>query len=304
LKRIKFGLSPWLSSDLAFYREWVLECEDLGFHSIYVTDHLAGGLECWTKLSALSTITRRVRLGTVVLCNPLRNPALLANMAASVDIISGGRLELGLGAGHVKWDFDICGIPFPKPSVRIGQMEEAIKIVKMMWAGQNPRFQGKYYEIEEARCPKPIQQPHPPIMVGGEGEKLTLKVVAKHANMCNLPHTTVEQTNRKLEVLREHCGRVGRDPREIENSWFGIALVSDKSKELDEGMETLHRLAPDRYPNPENTRARTITGTPEQCINKISEYVEAGITYFILYFPDRKGVRLFSREIMPKVVTL
>jgi probable F420-dependent oxidoreductase len=301
LLKLRIGLMPWLSSDLRFEKDWITEAENLGFHSIYATDHLAGGLEALTKLSALSTITRKARLGTVVLNAPLRNPVQLANMAASIDIISEGRLELGLGAGYVEQEFKACGIPFLKPKARIEQLEEAIRIIDGLWRNGRLSFSGKYYRIKEARCPKPIQHPRPPIMIGGKGEKFLLKLAAKDADIYNLPHTSLEETRLKLRVLKEHCLKVGRDFEGMEKSWFGIAVISESQEELERGIEALRKLAPDRYPDPEIAKQRAIIGIPEQCIERILEYFEEGITYFILHFLRKEEARLFGQEVIPRI---
>ena len=148
-------------------RNVVLECERLGYDSIWLDDHLMYGktpiLECWTTLSALASLTAKIRLGTMVLCNSYRNPALLAKMAATLDVISNGRLELGIGAGVQKDEHEAYGIPFPKPSERIERMKEAVEIIKKLWTEENANYQGKYYTVNEAVClPKPLQKPHPP----------------------------------------------------------------------------------------------------------------------------------------------
>ncbi|MBS7609471.1 LLM class flavin-dependent oxidoreductase [Candidatus Bathyarchaeota archaeon] len=304
VSKVRFGLMPWLSGDPRFEKDWIEEVENLGFDSICVTDHLAGGLEAWTKLSALSTITNRARLGTIVLNAPLRNPVLLANMAATIDIISSGRLELGLGAGYVEQEFQACGIPFLEPKARIEQLEEVISIITELWEKGRLSFHGNYYRIEGAVCPKPHQEPRPPIMIGGKGERLLLKLAARYADIYNLPHTSLEETKHKLRVLKKHCLRTGRRFEEIEISWFGIAIVSKSQEELEKGVEALRKLAPERYPDPQIARQRAIIGMPEQCIERINEYAEAGISYFILYFPMKDEVRLFCREVLPRVRNL
>lgn len=304
-RKVRFGLMPWLSGDPMFEKDWIVEAENLlGFDSIFVTDHLAGGLEALTKISALSTITNHVRLGTIVLNAPLRNPVLLANMAATIDIISSGRLELGLGAGYLEQEFQACGIPFLEPKARIEQLEEAISIIIELWEKGRLNFHGKYYTMKGAVCPKPRQEPHPPLIIGGKGEKLLLKLAARCADICNLPHTSLEETKHKLRVLKKHCLRAGRHFEEIEVSWFGIAIVSKSHEELEKEIETLCKLAPERYPDPQTARDRAIIGMPEQCRERINAYMEAGISYFILHFPKKDEARLFCREVLPRVRNL
>ncbi len=209
-------------------RDAVLECERLGYHSVWLDDHLIFGkrplLECCTTLAALSSLTTRIRLGSMVLCSSFRNPALLAKMAATLDVISGGRLEFGIGAGVQKEEHIAYGIPFPEAKIRIKRLEEAVGIIKKMWTEEKASYKGKYYEITEAVCePKPVQKPHPPITIGGGGENLTLKVTAQYADRYDFGYLpSLELYKHKLEVLENHCSAVGRDPREIERScWFG-----------------------------------------------------------------------------------
>jgi len=292
---IKFGIAGLWSKKLA------IECERAGYDALYVSDHLTGGLECWTRLSALALITSKIRLGTIVLCNSLRPPGLLANMAATLDVISGGRLVFGIGSGWLKIDYDTCGIPFPKYRVRIEQLEESVKIIKKMWTEDKPTFKGKYYWIKEARCPKPIQKPHPPIMIGGAGEKFLLKVVAKHADNYNMNWMSVEQCKRKMDVLKRHCRKVGRDFDEVEKSWFGEVMVSNERKDLRRDAEQMLASTHNLIKDIDDLKARWLVGTPEECIRRIKEYVDAGITHFILSFRREQYLKLFTEEVLPKI---
>jgi len=170
-----------------------LQCEKLGFDSIWVYDHFItfpattqACFESWTTLSALATLTKNVGLGQIVTCNSYRYPSVLAKMGATLDVISNGRLNLGIGAGWYKLEYNAYGIPYPKDSVRIAQLREAVQIIKKMWTEDEPSFHGQYYTIDKAiNSPKPIQKPHPPILIGGRGKKLTLGVMAEFADRCN-----------------------------------------------------------------------------------------------------------------------
>lgn len=162
----------------------VLLSERLGYHSIWTYDHMIGmyenpgdnRFECWTTLSALAGATKHIRLGQLVLYNPFRHPPLLAKQSATLDAISGGRLELGLGAGWHKPEFEAYGYPLEGPTVRIRRLDEAALIIKKMWKEESPNFSGRHYEIKRAYCaPKPVQKPHPPLMIGGGGERLLLR---------------------------------------------------------------------------------------------------------------------------------
>jgi len=293
--------------DYGLVRDVALESEKLGYHSVWVVDHLVffGGspiLECWTTLSALSSITSRIRLGTLVLCTPFRRPQVLAKMAATLDFISKGRLEFGVGAGIYEGEHLAYGIPFPKPSVRIEQMREAVEIIKRMWTEEKVSYEGKYYMVKDAVCePKPIQKPHPPITIGGEGEKLLLRVVAEHADRYNwilLP--TVEQYKHKLEVLENHCSKVGRNFREIEKSWWGQAFIYRSQKELD---RKISQWKP-RDVSLEDFQTSNLVGTPEQCLEKIERYADVGVTCFMLMFgdlPSMEGLRLSADEVAGEI---
>jgi len=287
------------------------ECEALGYESIWIGDHLFGSrLECWTFLSALSTLTHKIRLGTLVLCNGFRNPALLAKMGATLDVISNGRLELGIGAGWSETESRAYGFSFPKNSVRIAQMREGIEIIKRMWTEDAPSYAGRYYQIREAPCdPKPVQKPHPPITIGGGGEKYTLKVVAAHADRWNFGGP-LELYERKMKTLKEYCIQMGRDFQRIEKSFF--SFLTDVYLSEEDLVKALRKaysaVTPYRKPDlafedwVNWTQARYIIGTPETCIKKLRELIDANVTYVIVKFPDllerRESLRLFKEEVI------
>ena len=157
--------------------------EELQYDSIWLGDHFFYSeqpfLECWTTLSALSCATKKIKLGTQVLCNSYRHPPLVAKMAATLDVISGGRLILGLGAGWHKREYEAYGIPFRRDGIRVSRLEEAVKVIKKMWTQPATTFKGKHYVVKDARCePKPIQKPHPPIWIGGNGNRI-LRIAAR-----------------------------------------------------------------------------------------------------------------------------
>jgi F420-dependent oxidoreductase-like protein len=318
LKKVKFGVFlPFYAfglteakSSLPFSRlqDTVLECERLGYDSVWLDDHLMFRaqpiLECWTTLAALSSITSKIRLGTMVTCNSFRNPALLAKMAATLDIISNGRLELGIGAGVQKDEHVAYGIPFLTPCDRIVRMKEAVEIIKKLWTEEKASYEGENYRVDEAFCePKPLQKPHPPITIGGSGEKLTLKVAAQHADRCDLGYVpSLELYQHKLEVLESHCKAVGRDSHEIERSyWLGgqIFLIQNQKK-LD---EKVLRWKPKNV-SVEDFRKYSFIATPEECRWKIQRYARLGVTYFMLFFgglPDVSGLRLFANDVAARL---
>lgn len=301
MTKLKFGVDFDYYLDFEALRGLVGDCEQLGYDSAWVMDHLiwqGGGeiLECLTTLSALATVTSRIRLGSMVLCNSYRNPALLAKMAATIDIISGGRLEFGIGAGWKEDEYEAYGYEFPSAATRIEQLREALMIITKMWTEDSASFRGIHYSIRDAVCaPKPIQGPHPPIWVGGGGKRL-LKVAAELADGFNTVFTTPEECRSKLRILRKYCNAMNRDLNGIERSWVGELILFSTPEEMASKMPA---LGPDGVA-PNDFALRRIAGTPRQCIERIEEYAEAGITYLIVisrkYHDD---LRFFAREIVP-----
>ena len=285
----------------------VLECERYGYDSVWLDDHLMYNdwpiLEPWTTLAALSSVTSRIRLGTMVTCNAHRNPALLAKTAATLDVLSNGRLEFGIGAGCQETEHLAYGFGFPKASVRIEQMSEALEVMMRLWTQEKAAYQGKYYTLSDAVCePKPMQKPHPPITVGGSGEK-TLKVTAKYADRFDWGSLqSVEDYRLKLEVLQAQCKAVGRDFDEIECSCWpgGQVLIAKNQAEL---KETISKHKPSGLPL-EEYRKGNLYGTPEECLEQLQVYTGLGVTYFMLYFadlPSTDGLRLFMEAVAKKL---
>jgi len=301
--------------DFSQVRRICQTAESLGFDSVTVMDHFrpfylpknGNLLESWTTLGALAIETRKVKIGTLVTCASYRNPALLAKIAACLDYISGGRLKFGIGAGWFKEEFEEYGIAFSKPKERIERLEEAIQVVKRLWTQEEATFNGKYYRIDHAVCnPKPIQKPHPPIMVGGSGEKYTLKVVAKLADGWNSPGS-LERYASKLEVLKRRCIKVGRNPEEIRLSWSAWVILSTDRKKIAE-------FQPSYVKNLDDFINAYLIGTPDQCAEKIRRFINLGVTDFELVFPDTfpmhegvsripslETIRRFAELILPQV---
>jgi F420-dependent oxidoreductase-like protein len=286
----------------------VLESERLSYDSVWLDDHLMYSnwpiLDSWTTLSALSSITSKIRLGTMVSCNQHRNPALLAKIAATLDVLSNGRLEFGIGAGIQEAEHTAYGFGFPKLRVRVERMDEALEVLTKLWTQKKANFQGRHYSLKDAICePKPIQKPHPPITIGGCEEKHTLKVTAKHANRFDwgfLP--TMEAYKRKLRVLEDHCNAVGKKFRDIERSCWpsGQILVAQDQKSLD---EKVRKLKPTKM-SLEDYEKGTLSGTPDKCRERLQVYTDLGVTYFILYFadlPSTDGLKLFSENVAKKI---
>ncbi|MBA2288598.1 MAG: LLM class F420-dependent oxidoreductase [Ktedonobacteraceae bacterium] len=187
-------------------------------------------LEGWTLLGALAARTERLRVGLMVTGNTYRHPAVLANIATTVDIISHGRLDFGIGAGWNEVESSMYGIPLYKPGERIRRLGEACEVIKLLWTETEANFDGKYYQLKNAYCePKPGQKPYPPFVIGGSGEQLTLRVVAQYAAVWNFVGGSVEDFLHKNAVLDAHCAAVGRDPASIERSTQMVINPNDLS---------------------------------------------------------------------------
>jgi F420-dependent oxidoreductase-like protein len=285
-----------------------LKAEELGFHSIWVYDHFhnvprpahEAVFECWTTMAAISQRTSRIRLGQMVGCNSYRNPALLAKITSTLDVISGGRLEWGIGAGWYENEYRGYGYEFPKPKDRIGMLRESVEIVKSMWANVETTYDGKYYKTVRANCdPKPLQKPTPPVWIGGGGEQLTLRVVAEHAHCSNFGGKP-EEWARKREILKGHCAAVGRDESEIRKTWSPEVFIRSTEKELAE--RTKGGLWGDSV---ENWSDNNLVGTPEQVAEKVATYVKLGCTGFIPWcadYPDTETMELFATKVMREFV--
>lgn len=189
------------------------------FYPILQSDRTGPCFEGWTMLAALAGVTRRLRLGVMVTGNPYRHPAVLANMAASLDVISDGRLELGIGAGWNEEESQAYGIELPPLRERFDRLDEACAVLDLLLTRATASFAGRYYRLTDARCePKPVQRPRPPIVIGGGGEKRTLRIAAQYADQWNAPGATPEVLKHKIDVLHGHCAAVGRNPSDIEIS--------------------------------------------------------------------------------------
>ena len=289
---------------------WI-EADRLGFHSGWLFDHLfelplfgpshEPCLEAWTLLSALSKETSRLRLGVTCLCVSYRSPAILAKMSSTLDVLSGGRFELGIGAGWAKTEHESYGIPFEKPRQRVERLEEAVTIVKKMWTEESASFQGKYYRIDGAVCePKPLQKPRPLIWIGGGGERFTLRAVAKYADGCNFIGLSIDEYRHKLDALAKHCDRVGRKTGDVRKSWQGSVIVGRNDSEVKERMQFATQSG---NVAKQDFESHAIVGTPDQCVQHIGAYLDIGVDRFMLSFPeaatDLSGIRLFAEQVLP-----
>lgn len=230
MSTLSFGIktAPQHTTYDGMLRVWQ-EAEEIdAFEHAWLFDHFApiqgdvAGpcLEGWTVLAAFAALTKRLRLGLMVTGNTYRHPAVLAKIAATVDVISNGRLDFGIGAGWNEYEHASMGIPLYKPGERIRRLDEACDIIRRLFTEPTVDVDGRYYQLKDARSePKPVQKPYPPFVIGGGGEQLTLRVVAKHADIWNSTSGSVDEFRHKVDVLHQHCAEIGRDPGEIVLSW-------------------------------------------------------------------------------------
>src|SRR4030095_13565851 len=281
--------------------------DEAGYDTAWLFDHFypilsdpAGPcFEGWTPLTGLAAETRNVQAGVLVTGNTYRHPAVLAKMAATLDHISGGRLIMGIGAAWFEMEHNAYGIPFYTVNERLNRLDEAAEIIRRLWTEKQLTFDGRYYQLKDAYCePKPLQQPHPPIMIGGAGEKLTLKIVAKHADQWNT-FGSPELFRHKIGVLRGHCDAVGRNFDDIEVSWAGAALVTDSREQKD---ELLNRFASAFGITPEQYALGALVGTASEVRDRIAQFIEVGVTHFIPIANkpfNHESIRRLSEAVIP-----
>jgi F420-dependent oxidoreductase-like protein len=282
------------------------EADTLGYHSIWLYDHFHTvptptqevTLECWTSTAALARDTRRVRIGQMVTCNSYRHPALLAKMASTVDALSQGRLEFGIGAGWYEEEYLAYGYPFPGTHERLERLREAVEIILAMWTQPEASFEGTYYQVRGAiNQPKGVQQPHIPLLIGGGGEKVTLRLVAQYANACNVGGDILT-IKHKLAVLKQHCEALGRDYESIKRTTLIDDCVIAETE-----ADVLAKLTPQQRDNLQALRKTWLIGTPEQIRERLAEYEEARIQELVVRFVDAakiEPVRLFARECLQR----
>ena len=306
-KKVKFSVRIHQGGySYEFLRRIWMDADRLGYYSATLYDLLnVPTLECWTTLSALAAETSRIRLTPLVLANTYRPPAVFAKMASTLDVISNGRLEVGIGAGGGRGDHLASGLDFPSTSVRVRMLEESIDMMKRLWTEGEVTFDGSYYSLAGAKNdPAPVQKPHPPFLIGGHGERHLFRAVAKYADICNVGfEMNLDEHKVSMDVLAEHCRDVGRDPSEIEVSHNTRVVIAGSEAEFN---TLVAQGAADENLSAAEYRAslsRAIAGTPEQCVEQIQSYVDNGITYFFLLFPDpipTESMELFAKEVMPR----
>ncbi|MBS7617270.1 TIGR03560 family F420-dependent LLM class oxidoreductase [Candidatus Bathyarchaeota archaeon] len=288
MRGVTFGIVlPQSVPNYAIVRNVALECERLGYDSIWLNDHFYEGwlppeehmhpyLDCWTLLPALAVETKTIRIGSLVTSNTFRHPSLLAKMATTLDVISAGRLEFGIGAGDLPVEHYTYGIPYPSDVERISRLREALQVIIKIWTEEKPSFTGKFYEIREPPCfPKPIQKPHPPIWIGSiTGKKRIIRLAAEYADNFNVLDGSPESYVEKMKTLDEYCEKIGRKPSSIRRSWHGFI---DTTIKKDDSLI-------------------------EDTIRNLKAMSDAGVQDFILGFSDRtdiEALKIFAEQVIP-----
>jgi alkanesulfonate monooxygenase SsuD/methylene tetrahydromethanopterin reductase-like flavin-dependent oxidoreductase (luciferase family) len=259
------------------------------FDTVWVEDHFQWEsrpvLEAMTTLTYLAGRHERFRFGHIVLGQSYRNPALTAKMAANLQLMTGGRFILGLGAGWKEDEYRAYGYPYPPAGERIDQLEEAAQIIRALWTQTPANFQGKYYSIENAEC-QPQPDPPVPFLIAGGGEKKTLRVVAKYADWWNHNYCTAEEYAHKQQVLSDHCRELGRDPQSIVHTYYGFVQFLDEHAE------------------PEQRPFHVIAGTQDEVTRELEAFIKLGVKHFqfrILDFPKMDGLHTFIEKVLPRL---
>lgn len=282
-------------------RELASIADETGFETIWAPDHFmpfgppgAYVFEVWTTLAALSRETTRVRLGQLVTGNGYRNPALLAKMASTLDVVAGGRFTFGIGAGWYEEEYRAFGYDFPAAGERLKRLEEALQIITSMWAQDSTTFEGTYFRTSGAvNQPAGVQTPHVPLMVAGGGEKVTLRLVAAYADLCNVQEPPTEVA-RKLGILAEHCAAVGRDYSTITKTSTSYCIIADTDEEA---RAAVPPWAPMVFPG--DLGSYGLVGTVDTIRERLAAYEQAGVDELVVAFQDALSadtLRRFAKE--------
>ena len=293
---------PWVAA-----AEAARGFEQLGFDSLWVCDHLYGPqspqlpiLEAWTMVSAVAAITERVQIGTLVTPAGMRNPAQLGKVIASVDNIAGGRVIAGLGGGWMPREFTDFGLPFLGTGERLKQLAETVELLKRMWGDEEEvSYSGQYVQAQNVVCqPKPPGKV--PILIGGAGEKVTLRLVARHADIWNNLAGQQPLLEHKLDVLQRHCEAEDRDFGEIVASQQCLVTIAPDAERAGPMADRAQKIFGGHMGDPKGPLA--ITGTPERCAEQVQKHIDLGCTMFVMEFFGKdtlEPAQLFAEEVMP-----
>ena len=299
-------------------RDLAVHADDGPWDSLWVYDHFhtvpvptgEATHEAWSLMAAYAASTTRIKLGQMCTAMGYRNPAYLAKVAATVDVVSGGRVQMGIGGGWYEHEWRAYGYGFPSAGGRLGQLDEGVQIMRDAWRDGHLTFEGKHFQVDGAIvAPKPLQEVGIPLWIAGGGEKVTLKIAAKYAQYTNFT-SEPDGFAHKSKVLEEHCANVGTDYGAIVRSANFNAVVGTSDADVAERVERI-RARQVTKASPEAVDAMlanatspdAATGTPERVIERLTRLRDLGCEYAILYFPeaayDRSGIELFEREVIP-----
>ena len=275
----------------------VQTAEEVGFASAWLVDHFHTipqpsqevTFECWVTTAALARDTRNIRIGQMVTCNGYRNPALLAKMASTVDVLSHGRLNFGIGAGWYEHEYRAYGYDYPGAPERLRYLREAVQVIRAMWTQEEATFEGKYYQVRGAiNQPKGVQRPHIPLLIGGGGEKVTLKLVAQYGDACNVGDDPAT-AKQKFAVLKEHCETVGREYESIHRTSTTLCLMADSDE------QALAQLSLERKATLGDRVNTALIGSPETIRQRLAAYEAAGVQELVLRFIDGTNLETLRR---------
>ena len=294
--------------------------ERLGFDSVWISDHFflslaryggtderQGTLEPLTTLGGLAAVTERVRLGTLVACAPFRHPAVLVKQATAVDLFSGGRMELGIGAGWYGEEFEAFGVPYGDTGQRFGLLEETLRVMEVLFAEEPANFEGERFALRDAyNHPRPVQRPRPPVWLGAKGGDRSLRLAARYADGWNTVwRWAPEAYGERVRAARRACEEMGRDPATLRLSVGLSTIVGEDDADLQRRHEELVRLTPGAVPPLEELRRDGLAGTPEQVLDRVRAFEELGVEEVIASFSslpfavaDPSTVELFGEAVL------
>lgn len=308
MSSVEFGLYlPQVALGYDRILERARLAEAAGFDSVWLYDHLYSpgqpdhpSLEAWTLATFLLAQTDRLRVGHLVLCNNFRHPVVLGKMATTLDVLSGGRLEIGIGSGSVAAEHQQAGLPWGDLPERSERLAETLEILTQMFTGQPATFTGRHYQVADLpNLPPPVQSPRPPIHVGGIGPRRTLPLVARYADVWNVPTYGLARWEERSRQLDEACAAIGRDPTTIRRSHEAVlVLAADDASLLTARAAAERRYGGDGW----GLEAGGYVGTPSMVVDRVAGMVERGVTHFVFFTHDRADpatLTLFADRVLP-----
>ncbi|MGW5384267.1 LLM class flavin-dependent oxidoreductase [Nocardia sp. NPDC003963] len=306
---MEFGIYvPQIVSEFSSLLDIARTAERTGFDQLWLFDHLWSpglpehpSLEAWTTATALLTATATLRVGALVLCNNFRHPALLGRMVTTLDVISRGRVEFGLGSGSIRDEHVRTGLPWGTAAERAGRLGEALEIITSMFAQERTSFAGEHYRVDEVpNLPGPVQRPRPPIHIGGTGPKYTLPLVARYADVWNLPTYGLPDQRRLSDLLDAECARIGRDPADIRRSHQAVLALAADERELPEvAARARRRFGADAFALDEG-----YVGTPAMVADRLAERAAQGLDAVVFMVGAKQAaatMELFAAEVVPRL---